>query len=194
MFLKKFSLLIVEDEVLELKRLERSFLRTELPCRVLRATNRIAALNQFRRHKPEVVILDLSLNGEGPRVGLDLVSAFAKINSSARMIVLTGHTDAEICREALRRGAASFMNKPADFSSLQALVADYGRSLKRRQPKIKVAGGTNLRLAVENLERQMIVESLDRNQNTLTAVCEELGIGRTTLWRKIRQYRLNLPD
>ena len=38
------------------------------------------------------------------------------------------------------------------------------------------------------LERQSIVDSLARHQGNLAETARALGIGRTTLWRKIREY------
>jgi transcriptional regulator with PAS, ATPase and Fis domain len=40
-------------------------------------------------------------------------------------------------------------------------------------------------------EREVIAESLRRNRGNRSKVAEELGIHRSTLWRKIQMYRLD---
>ena len=42
----------------------------------------------------------------------------------------------------------------------------------------------------EKLEREQLVQSLARNFGNRGKTAEELGISKTTLWRKLKQYRL----
>ena len=42
----------------------------------------------------------------------------------------------------------------------------------------------------EKLEREQLVQSLARNFGNRSKTAEELGISKTTLWRKLKQYRL----
>ena len=41
-------------------------------------------------------------------------------------------------------------------------------------------------------EREVILDALERNQGNRTKAAEELGIHRTTLWRKAKSYGLNI--
>jgi two-component system response regulator HydG len=43
---------------------------------------------------------------------------------------------------------------------------------------------------LDNNQRSLIVQALDENNWNYTKTAEELGIGRTTLWRKIKKYDL----
>ncbi|HOE10903.1 MAG TPA: sigma 54-interacting transcriptional regulator [bacterium] len=47
---------------------------------------------------------------------------------------------------------------------------------------------------LREIERQAIYEALIRNKWRRLATARELGINKTTLWRKIRQYSLEPPD
>ncbi len=49
---------------------------------------------------------------------------------------------------------------------------------------------TNGVTSVKVHEKQVIAETLQRNQGNRTATAEELGLHRSTLWRKIRMYNL----
>ncbi len=43
---------------------------------------------------------------------------------------------------------------------------------------------------IKEWERKIILRSIERHPNNLSEVCRELKIGRTTLWRKMKQYRI----
>jgi DNA-binding NtrC family response regulator len=45
-------------------------------------------------------------------------------------------------------------------------------------------------LTLEEMEKQMIIDSLKRNGNNLSVVAEKLGITRQTLYNKLRKYNL----
>jgi len=40
----------------------------------------------------------------------------------------------------------------------------------------------------EEWERDLLVKTIEKHSHNLTKVCKELGIGRTTLWRKMKKY------
>ena len=135
--MESFNLLLVEDERAELDRLDRVFTRAFPNCRIIKAASPTAATNQFRKWKPEVVILDLGLGGYGPQSGLELITRMVGIDSSARIITLTGHTSEEIGLAAIRNGAASFLTKPANMVVLEALVRDYAQTAKFKRNAVE---------------------------------------------------------
>jgi len=45
-------------------------------------------------------------------------------------------------------------------------------------------------MTLEEMEKQMITDSLKRNGNNLSVVAEKLGITRQTLYNKLRKYNL----
>jgi putative two-component system response regulator len=69
---------------------------------------------------PDVVILDLSLPDGS---GLDLVSDIRASDRRIGIVVLTGSSAGTDMREALRRGASSYLRKPADPLTLEAQVS-----------------------------------------------------------------------
>lgn len=46
-------------------------------------------------------------------------------------------------------------------------------------------------LDMKEWERKLILRSIGRHPNNLAEVCRELKIGRTTLWRKMKQYKID---
>lgn len=45
---------------------------------------------------------------------------------------------------------------------------------------------------IKEWEKKIILQSIARHPNNLAEVCRELKIGRTTLWRKMKQYKIDL--
>jgi DNA-binding NarL/FixJ family response regulator len=75
---------------------------------VAQAANAIEALEQFRRHKPDVTLMDLRLPGTN---GTDALIAIRGEFPTAKVVMLTtSDCDAEIQR-ALRKGAAGYLLK-----------------------------------------------------------------------------------
>ena len=48
--------------------------------------------------------------------------------------------------------------------------------------------------AVKSTEAQVILDAFERNKNSRLAVARELGIHKSTLFRKIKILGINLPD
>ena len=47
-------------------------------------------------------------------------------------------------------------------------------------------------MTLEELEKLAITNAIERNRGNLSNVVRELGIGRTTLYRKLKQYEINV--
>lgn len=185
-----FNLLIVEDNQQELSRLERVFLRQDPACRVLKASTPTAALNQYRKHHPEVVLLDLSLNGHGPSHGLELISKMTTLDPTTRIIVLTGHIDEAIGVQSIKNGAASFLTKPANALALETLVIDYAQTAKfKRNAQLKdpappIPGLLGQSPAMKNVYR-LIHQCALTDANVL--IVGETGTGKELVAKAIHQ-------
>ncbi len=75
--------------------------------------------------RPAVAVVDLSLDPmRGVESGFELQQAIVEQAPCCRIIVLTGHGGREFGIRALRIGAASFLEKPAQIPHLAALIRD----------------------------------------------------------------------
>ncbi len=86
---------------------------------------------------------------------------------------------------------------PGNIRELQhaverAVIMGVGRILKTEDfllpKKTKVTHADTLR--VEDLEKQAIEKAIDKNEGNLSKAADELGMGRTTLYRKMKKYDL----
>ncbi len=60
-------------------------------------------------------------------------------------------------------------------------------------PTIQFSNSSFPIVTLENLEKLAIQFSINRNNGNISNVANELGIGRTTLYRKLKQYEIELP-
>ncbi len=110
--LRDATILLVDDQSYNIALL-RMILKAAGYERILATTDSREALPLYVEHRPDVVLLDLSM----PH--LDGFAVMAQIreveaNSFAPILVLTAETDPEVRLRALTSGARDFLNKPFD--------------------------------------------------------------------------------
>ena len=109
------KVLVVED-VPELSRLlEMTF---ELDGRFVpvgTATSGGAALDMAARERPDAVVLDIGIGGVD---GIGVLPSLRAMLPSARIIVFTGHDDAQLRAQAMAAGASAWVLKGGDLSKL----------------------------------------------------------------------------
>ena len=129
------TILFVDDDALATTSLIKSLQRRDDTFSFIYAADIPQALECLDKHKPSVVIVDLSIDEKvGPKSGLDLINTLQERDSTIRILVLTGHSGEKFGIEAINRGAASFLAKPANPDHLLALIHD---ALKFSQLKRK---------------------------------------------------------
>jgi two-component system NtrC family response regulator len=103
----KKTLLLVEDDEYILKQMCRAF---ETDYEVLAAADESDAISVCERHKPAVVILDLTLNPTNhlDLAGLRLLETILKRDSITRVIIVTGNDEDTNALRAMRLGAFDY--------------------------------------------------------------------------------------
>jgi two-component system repressor protein LuxO len=119
------SVLLVED-TLSLQMVYRSILATA-GHRVAVAATASDGLEQFRNHRPMVVLLDLILPD---RDGLEVMQEIQSLQPETRVIAITANGSVNRAVEAMRAGAHDFLVKPFDegrlLSAVQNALAEAG--------------------------------------------------------------------
>lgn len=77
------------------------------------------AVKQYRRLKPDIVFMDITMPG---MEGMDALDMILKDDSSARVVMVSslGHND--LVKNAIKRGAKHFITKPVQNVPLQEIV------------------------------------------------------------------------
>jgi DNA-binding NtrC family response regulator len=88
----------------------------------------------------------------------------------------------------LRRGAAlchTYLLQPEDIS----FTTNNGKIEGRRE--LRILNTRHQNGLLDDTQRSIIARALDDNKWNFTQTAQELGIGRTTLWRKVKKYQLS---
>jgi two-component system, NtrC family, response regulator len=113
-------LLIVEDDLALQKQIKWSLDRFDS----VTASDRESALQQFRRHQPAVVTMDLGLPPDPDSVseGFKLLAQMLEIDPTVKVIVLTGQNGQAHALRAVALGAYDFLAKPFEADVLTLTV------------------------------------------------------------------------
>jgi two-component system response regulator HydG len=79
-----------------------------------------AALALVHQHPGiAVILLDVRMPGRG---GMEVLKEIHERNPKTGVIMLSGLSDREIARQAIKMGAFDYLTKPADFPTLQGTI------------------------------------------------------------------------
>ena len=114
-------LLIVEDDASALRQLRWTF----DGYAVATAGDRPQALQELRRMRPPVLLLDLGLppDAEGASEGLAALEEILRVAPETKVIVVTGREERAHALRAIELGAHDFYQKPVDADEIRVLVA-----------------------------------------------------------------------
>lgn len=86
---------------------------------VFTAENGSEGIELFKKERPPIVLTDIKMPGID---GLTVLKQIKKIDPKTEVIVITGHGDMELAKQALDSEAVDFINKPIKKEALdQAL-------------------------------------------------------------------------
>jgi len=141
------------------------------------AANALEAGEQFRRHRPDITLMDLRLPGTN---GMDALIAIRGEFPSAKIIMLTtSDSDGEIHR-ALRAGASGYLLKSTPKGELLHAI----RSVHAGQKQVTAEAAARLaeHLGEEDLTcRELEVLRLIQEGNRNKQIADRLGIAETTV-------------
>ena len=133
---------------------------------------------------PGCVITDVRMPGLS---GIDLLKRLKTMGKAIPVIVITGHGDVALAVEAMKIGAADFLEKPFDDDVLLASVrAALDRSEKDEQRKDKRVEILGRLATLSNRERQ-VLEGLVAGKPNKT-----IAFGLTISPRTVEIYRANV--
>jgi DNA-binding NarL/FixJ family response regulator len=144
---------------------------------VAQAANGVEAIGEFRRHRPDITLMDLRLPGSN---GTDILIAIRGEFPNARIIMLsTSDTDGEIQR-ALRSGASGYVLKSMPQEELLAVIRSVHAG--RRHVPIEVAAVLAQHIGDEELSRRELdVLQLIRDGLKNKQIADRLSISENTV-------------
>ena len=144
---------------------------------VAQAANAVEAVAEFRRHRPDITLMDLRLPGTN---GTDTLIAIRGEFPQARIIMLTtSDSDGEIQR-ALRAGAAAYVLKSMPKNELLEIIRSVHGG--RRHVPPEVAARLAEHLGEDDLtNRELEVLQLIRDGYRNKQIADQLSIAETTV-------------
>jgi DNA-binding NarL/FixJ family response regulator len=144
---------------------------------VARASNAVEAVAEFRRHRPDVTLMDIGLPGTN---GTDTLIAIRGEFPEARIIMLTtSDCDGDIQR-ALRAGASGYILKSMHMDELLSVVRSVHAG--RRQIPPEVAARLAEHMGDDDLTaRELDVLRLIRDGYRNKQIADQLSISENTV-------------
>jgi len=144
---------------------------------VAQASNAVEAIAEFRRHQPDITLMDLRLPGTN---GTDALIAIRGEYPQARIIMLTtSDSDGEIQR-ALRAGASAYIVKSMPKDQLLAVIRSVHSGKRHVPPEVAARLAEHLDeedLTGRELEVLRLIQDGYRNKQ----IADQLAIAETTV-------------
>lgn len=144
---------------------------------VAQAANAAEAVAEFRRHRPDITLMDLRLPGSN---GIDTLIAIRGEFPQARIVMLTtSDSDGEIQR-ALRAGASAYILKSMPKNELLDVVRSVHAGSRHIPPEVAVRLAEHMGdedLTTRELEVLRLIRDGYRNKQ----IADQLAIAETTV-------------
>jgi DNA-binding NarL/FixJ family response regulator len=144
---------------------------------ISQASNAAEAVTEFRRHRPDITLMDLRLPGSS---GTDALITIRAEFPEARVVILTSSgSDAEL-QKAMRAGAAAYVLKTTPKNELLAVVRSVCRGHKYVTAEVAARLAENM--GEESLtDRELQVLQLIRDGNRNKQIADRLSIAEATV-------------
>lgn len=86
---------------------------------VITAENAATGIELFKRERPSIVFTDIKMPGMD---GLDALKMIKSIDHEVQVIVMTGHGDQNLMKQAMQLDATAFIHKPIDREALEQVL------------------------------------------------------------------------
>jgi len=188
------SALIIDDHPIVLQGCRR-VLEDAGIAPVLAASDLIAGYRLYRRHRPDVVVIDLAIQGKGLG-GLALVRRIKTHDARAHILVLSMHNDAAIVARSLEAGATGYVLKDTSPDDLVEAV----QRVAAAQPflsgdlamKVALSGSRSRNPLAELTPRELQVLALLADGKPYERIAGELSVSYKTVVNVSSQLKQKL--
>jgi two-component system, NarL family, invasion response regulator UvrY len=197
------SVLIVDDHPIVLQGCRR-VLEDAGMGPVLTASDLVAGYRLYRRHDPDVVIVDLAIQGKGLG-GIDLIRRMRTHKPRAHILVLSMHNDAMVVARSLEAGATGYVLKDTSSEQLVKAVQQVANGVPYLDAELamKVAlsgsGGARSNPLADLTPRELQVLALLADGKPYDRIAHELNVSYKTVVNVSSQLKQklqasNLPE
>ncbi len=186
------KILLVEDHGVVREGVRR-LLSLHFDMTAFETDNVASGFDLYKRHKPDVVILDINLEGAG---GLELLRRVLAFDAAAKVIIFSMHAEPVYAARALKAGARGYVSKSAPVDELVTAVRKVMAGGSYVDQEIAallainpIASGDPLQ-ALNSREAEIL--RLLGQGKSLTSIAESLGVAYKTVANNCSQMKVKL--
>ncbi len=174
---ERAHVLVIDDDEYLRRFIARGLSRTGMAARPIEGGHE--AIDLLGKESFDAVVCDLHMPEKD---GLDVLKVASAMRPPPPFIMLTGYGSVSVAVEAMKRGAADFLEKPVSIDELQAAIQ---AAIRQRQPIRPLASDSRLVGSAQWLEP--FLQTLHRvAQSNATVLIEgETGTGKSAVAREI---------
>ena len=171
----------------------RRLLSMHFDLSVLEASDVESALQIYQAQAPDLVLLDINLEGLG---GLEFLRRVLAIDAAAKVLIFSMHAEPVYAVRALRAGARGYVSKSAPVDELIAAVtkvAAGGQYIDREMASRVAVSQISQDDPLQQLTiREVEILRLLGQGKSLTAISESLGLAYKTVANICSQMKVKL--
>ena len=136
-------------------------------------------IEQFRLHRPDIVLIDYHMPGIN---GVEGVRLLRKLSRTVPIIVFTIDESQEVADQFLQAGASDFALKPNKAPDIISRIKLHLRLLEREQPAQPLSKG------LSEATLQLVLDSLKEGEDYMTVneVAKSSGLAYQTVYRYLQ--------
>lgn len=166
------KLMIVDDEPIVRSRLRETIDWESIGCEVVaEADNGVKALQEYEKHKPDIVITDIMMNNSD---GLDFITTIREKDRYTEIIILTGYENFNFAKTALENEVGAYILKPIRNEVIIKYVESAVSKLRKKQREIQIRDEH-----IENVQWTKLMELFDTPEivyERILDICRESNI------------------
>ena len=166
------SVLIIDDHPIVLQGCRRMLQDAGIE-RVLEASDIKSGYRLYRRHRPDVVIVNLAMQGSGLR-GLDVIRRMHSHDPRTRILVFSMHSDPIIAARALEAGATGYVLKDTAADELMEAFD----KVRAGTPYLSNDLAMQVALIRTGVRRDPLADLTPRELQTLSLLAQGKAYGR----------------
>ena len=186
------KVLLVEDHAV-VREGVRKLLTAQFDAIIFEAANVEAGMSVYRDKSPDIVLLDLNLEGTG---GLEMLRRVLQQDAKAKVIVFTTNSEPVYAAHAMRAGARGYVSKSAPADELLAAVRkvyEGGQYIDREVASRLAIGQFSGEDPLQKLTtRELEILRMLGNGASLSVIADSLGVAYKTIANSCTQMKVKL--